>query len=214
MCVLIFLTEEKQPLFVSWCNDESDWSPDYGYYRLEDRYSMDQTRLTLADPAAGTWRFGSGDSARVAQRKCADKGRCTLHLCKSGDITKPQPRDMVIFKGQGHVSEVEKLSYDDRIFVAWSQSSYINSDLQDEYAEEFQRHRLAHFKKDVILGEAACVHPSLVVVDSLRNQVTQRFMRAYDSSRATIFHGPKQDSTHFWQAAERGWIALRFLDLS
>ena len=162
MCVLIFLTEEKQPLFVSWCNDESDWSPDYGYYRLEDRYSMDQTRLTLADPAAGTWRFSSGDSSRVAQRKCADKGWCTLHLCKSGDITKPQPRDMVIFKGQGHVSEVEKLSYDDRIFIAWSKSSYINFDLQDEYAEEFQRQRLAHFKKDAILGEAAGVHPSLL----------------------------------------------------
>ena len=143
-------------------------------------------RCSPEDVASGCHKVAGAGAGR-------DKRECTLQLCFSADLTQPQPRLSIIFRGKGQISAVERSRYPDDVAVLFQPKAWMDRATVRKWIDAvWAPHREGS-------NDAA-----LLVTDSLDASRTTSYRRAMGEFKTICHLGPPKSTTHIWQLVDRG----------
>jgi len=178
---------------------ESVGSLVYGHFAYDRRFNMDSVSLPFDVSAQGsTWASADERASGIIHirggRSGWEKRQATWHVCMSADPDGPHPSTAIIFRGVGHVTEVEKLSYDPDVHVLWQRKAWLDRNSLDTWLQEvwgpFVRHKFV------------AKEPLLLVCDAVDAQRRRSFKNELAKVRTTHFLG-EPTFTHVWQTVDR-----------
>jgi hypothetical protein len=178
---------------------ESAGSLVYGHFAYDRRFNMDQVALEFDTSAKGaTWASADERASGMIHIRGGQSGwekrQATWHVCMSADPDGPHPLTTIIFRGLGHVTEVEKISYDPDVHVLWQRKAWLDRKCCNTWLQEvwdpFVRHNFVNKE------------PVLLVCDSVDAQRTRSFKRELAKARTTHMLGEPR-FTHVWQTVDR-----------
>jgi hypothetical protein len=171
----------------------------WGFYSPKVRFSGDQVAVEFDHSGkAPTWAHPAERSTGFIPVRGGvsgwEKRMATWHMVYSAEGGGPQPEAVVIFRGKGQISKMEKESYPEDVRVMWSEKGWMTRKLAVEWAEEiWNPWRQQHLAEE----------PSVIlIVDNLDAQRTRSFQQVLHKGKTTLHHG-EPESTHVWQAIDR-----------
>lgn len=171
----------------------------FGYFPLRCRFNVDQVGLEFdVSTKTGTWssheeRAGGNIHIRRGQPGW-EKRAATLQLCLSADLNGPQPPPVIIFKGAGHISEVEKLSYNPGVHVMFQKKAWLDREVCSSWVSDVW----SPFVKANFDEHEGC----LLTCDSVDPQRLRSFEKSLKEARTT-HHLGEPKFTHVWQMIDR-----------
>lgn len=133
--------------------------PVFGKYRPENIMNSDQVPFSIGDVLKTTYAKKGASTVRIASQKSSDKRFATLQLCVSlGGKTQCAP--MVIFKGQGNITQAERDQYDSRVHVMFQKKAWMDGKIFKAWIE-------GPLKDHVDVLPAG---PKVMILDNLRAQ--------------------------------------------
>jgi len=115
-------------------------------------------------------------------------------LCLSADLSGPQPPPVIIFKGAGHISEVEKLSYNPGVHVMFQKKAWLDRVVCSSWVSDVW----SPFVKANFDEHEGC----LLTCDSVDPQRLRSFEKSLKEARTT-HHLGEPKFTHVWQMIDR-----------
>ena len=183
-----FAEDEEQQPHMKW-----------GFYHPRTRFSGDQVALEFDHSGkAPTWAHPTERSTGFIPVRGGvsgwEKRMGTWHMVYSADSEGPQPEAVVILKGKGQISQMEKESYPKDVRVLWSDKGWMTRKVAAQWAQDiWTPWRQEHLAKE----------PSvLLVLDNLDAQRTRSFEQILRKAKTTLHLG-EPSSTHVWQAIDR-----------
>lgn len=120
-----YMVQQRPP-----CDEAPEPHMVWGYYKPEARFNRDQMGLNFDFTGSGrTWASAEERSCKHVPVRTGPAGWAkryvTVDLTLSGDLSQPQPPVVLLFRGKGNVSEVERMSYHPDVKVIWTPKAYL-----------------------------------------------------------------------------------------
>ena len=171
---------------------------DFGKYDWAHRYSANQTPLEFDFSSKGkSWYnaedIEAGNYQIVGPGSGLAKRQATLQLCYSCNLTQPQPRPCVLFRGLGRISALERAAYAPGVKVLWQAKAWFDREVAEQWIEE-------------VWGPFAYGQgrPCLLITDNLNASATSSWTEQLREWNTVAFRGEPNSTTHIWQLIDRG----------
>ena len=171
----------------------------HGFFPLKARFSLDQMGIQVdASAVKKTWatsRECSDNHVGIHDGKSGwDKRSATWQVCFSADLAEPQPQTSLIFRGQGRVSEQEKMAYHPDVHVLWNSKAWLTRETNMEWSNKIW----GPFVKNNFPEEQGV----LLTCDNVDAQTTRSWQQLMTSYQTTVHIG-EANHTHVWQGVDR-----------
>ena len=191
----------RHSVLKEWRNntDQPMWykfHPTEGRFPLWRRLNYDQVPLQFVFTSKSkVWAHSSERKHHKGQVKVKTPGahlakrQATLQVAITGDPDMPQPPLTVIFRGQGNVSETEKMQYDPRVKVLWQSKAWMDRKTNLKWVSTVLADYLkSHYR---VSEDSDTLLETLGICDSLDSQTHSSFNETCRELNHRPLHGPK-----------------------